>query len=59
MCRLELKSTHVIYICVTFQPGTFSKLGGNMSFGIDSTHVISIYVTSQPGKFKRKCVIWN
>src|SRR6185312_4816213 len=59
MCHLELKSIHIISIYVTFQPGTFSKLGGNVLFGIKSTHVISIYVTSQPGKFKRKCVIWH
>ena len=34
MCRLELRSTHIILIHVTFQPGAFSKLGGNVSFRI-------------------------
>jgi len=34
MCRLELRSTHILYIFVTFRTDTFSELGGNVSFGI-------------------------
>jgi len=58
MCRFELRSTHVISIYVTSQPGKFKRkyIIWNLSI-----HVISIYVTFQPGTFSKLggCVVLN
>jgi hypothetical protein len=51
MCRLELRSTHILYKYVTFQPGKFSKLGGNVSFGIKK-YPYPLYICNiQPDTF--------
>jgi len=44
-----IKSTHLITVYVTFQPGTFSKLGRNVSFGIKkySSHFYICYISAR------------
>ena len=59
MCRLELKSTHIITVYVTFQPDTFSKLGENVSFGIkkySSHHYICNILARQMCRLELKSI---
>ena len=53
MCRLELRSTHILYIFVTFQPGKFSKLGEMYHLELRTTHIIYIFVTFQIDRFSK------